>query len=151
MNLKELREIIDLVTSKEEIEELEIEKSGVRLRIKRSSSNHVPSVSTQPAAAPAARPAPPPAAPAQIAAEAEDLLYIKSPFVGTFYKSPSPQSDPYVSVGDKVDKGSVVCIVEAMKLMNEVESEVAGEIVSILIENGQPVEFGERLFAVRPR
>jgi acetyl-CoA carboxylase biotin carboxyl carrier protein len=154
MNLKELKEIIDLVTSKEAIEELEIEKSGVRLRIKRASSNHALSVSTTLAPAPATvRTSIPPAAPPppQITAEAEDLLYIKSPFVGTFYKAPSPQSDPFVSIGDKVEKGSVVCIIEAMKLMNEVESEVAGEIVSIMIENGQPVEFGERLFAVRPR
>ena len=150
MNLKELKEIIDLVTSKEAIEELEIEKAGVRLRIKRASSNHIPGASSAPPPV-ATRTilAPPPSAP--IPAEAEDLVYVKSPFVGTFYKSPSPQSDPFVSVGDIVEKGSVVCIIEAMKLMNEVESEVAGEIVSILIENGQPVEFGERLFAVRPR
>jgi acetyl-CoA carboxylase biotin carboxyl carrier protein len=149
MNLKELKEIIDLVTSKEAIEELEIEKAGVRLRIKRASSNHIPAVSTTPPLAARTTLAPPPLA--QMTTEAEDLVYVKSPFVGTFYKAASPQSDPFVSVGDIVEKGSVVCIIEAMKLMNEVESEVAGEIVSVLIENGQPVEFGERLFAVRPR
>lgn len=150
MNLKELKEIIDFVTTKEWIEELEIEKSGVRLRIKRSSPNHAPSVSAMTTAPAAARSIAPPSAP-QIAAEVEELFYIKSPFVGTFYKAPSPQTDPYVSAGDIVEKGTVVCIIEAMKLMNEVESEVAGEIVRILVENGQPVEFGERLFAVRPR
>jgi acetyl-CoA carboxylase biotin carboxyl carrier protein len=146
-----LKEIIDLVTSKEAIEELEIEKAGVRLRIKRASSNHIPAVSMTPPPAAARTTLAPPPPPAPITTEAEDLVYIKSPFVGTFYKAASPQSDPFVSVGDIVEKGSVVCIIEAMKLMNEVESEVAGEIVSVLIENGQPVEFGERLFAVRPR
>jgi acetyl-CoA carboxylase biotin carboxyl carrier protein len=155
MNLKELKEIIDIVTAKESIEELEIEKSGVRLRIKRA-SNH--------AALPVATAAPPPRAsttihpalstvptPAQISAESEDVFYIKSPIVGTFYKAPSPTSEPFVTVGDFVEKGSVLCIIEAMKLMNEIESEVAGEIVSVLVESGQPVEYGEKLFAIRPR
>ena len=149
MNLKELKEIIEFVTSKESIEELEIEKSGVRLRIKRSSSN-VSSVSTAASPAMAHSVSAPPAA-EKILPVADELYYIKSPFVGTFYKAPSPQSDPYVSAGDLVEKGTVVCVIEAMKLMNEVESEVAGEIVSVLVENGQPVEFGERLFAIRPR
>jgi acetyl-CoA carboxylase biotin carboxyl carrier protein len=81
----------------------------------------------------------------------EEFYYIKSPIVGTFFKAPSPNSEAFVSVGDFVEKGSVVCIVEAMKLMNEIESDVAGEIISILVENGQPVEYGERLFAIRPR
>jgi acetyl-CoA carboxylase biotin carboxyl carrier protein len=151
MNLKELKEIIDLVTSRDSIEELEIEKSGVRLRIKRS-SNHQLSVSTAhsaPASLAATFSAPP--TPAQISVEGEDLFYIKSPIVGTFYKAPSPTADPFVSVGDFVDKGSVVCIIEAMKLLNEIESEVAGEIVAVLVENGQPVEYGENLFAIRPR
>ena len=76
---------------------------------------------------------------------------MKSPIVGTFYRASTPTSDPFVAVGDIVEKGTVVCIIEAMKLMNEIESEVAGEIVSILVENGQPVEYGENLFAIRPR
>ena len=151
MNLKELKEIIDIVTSKESIEELEIEKSGFRLRIKRASSH----VLTHPTAAVASTTVVPtisgPSAPTQVAAEGSDLFYIKSPIVGTFYRATSPSSDPFVSVGDVVEKGTVVCIIEAMKLMNEIESEVAGEIVSILVENGQPVEYGERLFAIRPR
>ena len=151
MNLKELKEIIEFVTAKDSIEELEIEKSGVRLRIKRASPNLVPPVSPVTSISTAVpAPSAPPVAP-QISAVVDALFYIKSPFVGTFYKAPSPQTDPYVSAGDMVEKGSVVCIIEAMKLMNEVESEVAGEIVSILVENGQPVEFGERLFAIRPR
>jgi acetyl-CoA carboxylase biotin carboxyl carrier protein len=150
MNLKELKEIIDIVTSKESIEELELEKSGLKLRIRRA-SNSVPAVSVAAAAAPAlTMPAPPP----QISTPQEtqeELFYIKSPIVGTFYKAPSPTSEPFISIGDFVEKGAVVCIIEAMKLMNEIESDVAGEIVSTLVENGQPVEYGEKLFAVRPR
>jgi acetyl-CoA carboxylase biotin carboxyl carrier protein len=152
MNLKELKEIIDFVTAKDAIEELEIEKSGVRLRIRRASNHavshvpaHVESVGT--AAAPLSAP---PSVEALRESE-EELFYIKSPIVGTFYKASSPTSEPFVSVGDFVEKGSVVCIIEAMKLMNEIESDMAGEVVSILVENGQPVEYGEKLFAVRPR
>jgi acetyl-CoA carboxylase biotin carboxyl carrier protein len=151
MNLKELKEIIDIVISRDAIEELEIEKSGVRLRIKRS-SNHASYQAATPviAAAAAAAPSLAPAAPKTSETE-EGLFYIKSPIVGTFYKAPNPNLDPFVSVGDFVEKGTVVCIIEAMKLMNEIESELAGEVVSILVQNGQPVEYGERLFAIRPR
>jgi acetyl-CoA carboxylase biotin carboxyl carrier protein len=153
MNLKELKEIIDIVTSKESIEELELEKSGVRLRIRRA-SNHAASAAIAQAAIASA--VPPAAALPQAQTETaeqkgEELYYIKSPIVGTFYQAPSPNTAAFVSVGDFVEKGSVVCIVEAMKLMNEIESDVAGEIISILIENGQPVEYGEKLFAIRPR
>ena len=151
MNLKELKEIIDIVTSKDAIEELEIEKSGVRLRIKRTSNHavvHTPATVSL-TAAPSVISSPPGE---ELPREAdEELSYIKSPIVGSFYKAPSPTSDPFVSVGDFVEKGSVVCIIEAMKLMNEIESDMAGEVVSILVENGQPVEYGERLFAIRPR
>ena len=152
MNLKELKEIIDLVTSKDAIEELEIEKSGVRLRIKRA-SNHA--IAAMPAHAVSVTPAAPGISPPPSVGEPsegeEELFYIKSPIVGTFYRSPSPNLEPFVSIGDFVEKGSVVCIIEAMKLMNEIESDMAGEVVSILVENGQPVEYGEKLFAVRPR
>jgi acetyl-CoA carboxylase biotin carboxyl carrier protein len=152
MNLKELKEIIDIVTSKDSIEELELEKSGVRLRIKRA-SNHAASISVTPVTT-AVTLAPsisaPPAQP-QIRETEEELAYIKSPIVGTFYKAASPNSDAFISIGDFVEKGSVVCIIEAMKLMNEIESDLTGEVVSILVENGQPVEYGERLFAIRQR
>ena len=157
MNLKELKEIIDIVTSKESIEELELEKSGVRLRIKRASNNHLgTSVAavTAAAVAPALTPITIQSVPqetAQKTQEDKDLYYIKSPIVGTFYKAASPTSEAFVSVGDFVEKGTVVCIIEAMKLMNEIESDAAGEIVSILVENGQPVEYGENLFAIRQR
>ena len=153
MNLKELKEIIDIFNSTDSIEELELEKSGVRLRIKRASGNgatvSLASPSPAPFLAPVATPQPvPPEAPQETET---GLHYIKSPIVGTFYKSPSPSSEAFVSLGDFVEKGAVVCIIEAMKLMNEIESDMAGEIINILVENGQPVEYGEKLFAIRPR
>jgi len=152
MNLKELKEIIDLVTTNSTIEEFEIEKSGVHVRIRKATNHQAGSISTAPVTSAAvAPPTATPPTPAQLSSEAEDLFYIKSPIVGTFYRSPSPTSDAYVSVGDVVQKGTPVCIIEAMKLMNEIESEVSGEIVAILVQNGQPVEYGENLFAVRPR
>jgi acetyl-CoA carboxylase biotin carboxyl carrier protein len=123
------------------------------LRIRRA-SNHAASAAIAQAAIASA--VPPAAALPQAQTETaeqkgEELYYIKSPIVGTFFKAPSPNSEAFVSVGDFVEQGSVVCIVEAMKLMNEIESDVAGEIISILVENGQPVEYGEKLFAIRPR
>jgi len=152
MNLKELKEIIDLVTSKESIEELEIEKSGVRLRIKRASHNGAAMPAAHPAASlPATIVSSPPIQPGALQEAEEELYYIKSPIVGTFYKAASPTSEAFVAVGDFVEKGTVVCIIEAMKLMNEIESDLAGEIVTILVENGQPVEYGDKLFAIRPR
>src|SRR5262245_47277314 len=121
MNLKELKEIIDLVTSKESIEELELEKSGVRLRIRRA-SNHLVATPITPEARVAIPAAKAPQLDTEVSQEAaEELFYIKSPIVGTFYKAPSPNSEAFVSVGDFVEKGSVVCIIEAMKLMNEIE------------------------------
>jgi acetyl-CoA carboxylase biotin carboxyl carrier protein len=152
MNFKELKEIIDLVSSRESIEELEIEKSGVRLRIRRSSNHSSPTISSAPMDSAKVEPvlSTPPTL-AEISEESEDFYYIKSPIVGTFYRASSPTSEPYVSVGDVIEKGTVVCIIEAMKLMNEIESEVTGEIVAVLVENGQPVEYGEKLLAIRPQ
>jgi acetyl-CoA carboxylase biotin carboxyl carrier protein len=88
---------------------------------------------------------------APVETAADDLVYVKSPIVGTFYRASAPNEKPFVSVGDQVEKGSVLCIVEAMKLMNEIDSEVAGEVVAVHVENGQAVEYGQRLFSVRPR
>ncbi len=151
MTLKELKELIDLFTTRESIEELEIEKAGVRLRVRRQAGRALDQV---PAAAGVAKlePVRPPEAP--IAATAlpaieDDLFYVKAPLVGTFYKAPNPSSPPLVNVGDFVEKGTVLCIVEAMKLMNEIESEVAGHVTAVFVENGQPVEFGEKLFAIK--
>jgi acetyl-CoA carboxylase biotin carboxyl carrier protein len=154
MNLKELKELIDIFTSREAIEELEVEKSGFRLKVRRQSSQPV-ALAPVPAAVhlppqapglPAAQPAP-----VEDIAVVDDLFYVKAPIVGTFYKATNPTSAPFVAVGDVVEKGAVLCIVEAMKLMNEIESEVAGQITAIFVENGQPVEYGERLFAIRKK
>ena len=149
MTLKELKELIDLFTSRESIEELEIEKAGVRLKVKRQSrlavheAPAVVAVQARPVAVPVQEtPAPPP--PPQ-----DDLFHVKAPIVGTFYKAPNPSSPPFVNVGDFVEKGTVLCIVEAMKLMNEIESEVAGQVTAAFVENGQPVEFGQKLFAIK--
>jgi acetyl-CoA carboxylase biotin carboxyl carrier protein len=90
------------------------------------------------------------AAPAPAAAPADDLHVIKSPIVGTFYAAPNPESGPFVKVGDTVQAGQTVCIIEAMKLMNEIEADISGEVARIMVENGQPVEYGEPLFALRP-
>ena len=166
MNQKELKELIDFLIEKD-ITEFELERGDVRVRIKRGSP--------EPAAAPAERiitvhPAPvvtPPtgthvvhgheAAPAHPGAPAreehrdEGLHMVRSPIVGTYYESPSPGSPPFVKVGDVVEEGQVLCIVEAMKLMNEIEADSAGEIVKMLVKNGQPIEYGQELFAIRPR
>ena len=150
MTLKELKELIDLFTARESIEELEIEKAGVRLKVRRQSGRPVQEVSsysvlTKQAPVPVAE-AP---APTPVVAQSEDLFYVKAPIVGTFYKAPNPSSPAFVNVGDFVEKGTVLCIVEAMKLMNEIESEVAGQVTAAFVENGQPVEFGEKLFAIK--
>jgi acetyl-CoA carboxylase biotin carboxyl carrier protein len=150
MTLKELKELIDLFTSQESIEELEIEKSGVRLKVRRHtrhSMDHAPAATTVAKLAPV-----PPlevAPAAAIPAPNDDLFYVKAPIVGTFYKAPNASSPPFVNVGDFVEKGTVLCIVEAMKLMNEIEAEVAGHVTAVFVENGQPVEFGEKLFAIK--
>jgi acetyl-CoA carboxylase biotin carboxyl carrier protein len=154
MNFKELKELIEIVSNTNSIEELEVERAGVRLRVRRS-PNTLPAVLT---------PSPPPSendgkakpddeassTPTDPKVESADLSYVTSPMVGTFYRAPSPDAEPFVKVGDFVEKGTIVCIIEAMKLMNEIESDIVGEIVSIPVENGHPIEYGERLFAIRP-
>jgi oxaloacetate decarboxylase alpha subunit len=153
MNFKELKELIEIASTTANIEELEVEKAGVRLRVRKvgGSANPTQSLDFPPGPDAAASAVNQPSAETPTAAEAAGVFFVASPMVGTFYRASSPDSEPFVKVGDFVEKGSVVCIVEAMKLMNEIESEVAGEIVSIPVENGQPVEYGERLFAIRPR
>lgn len=159
MNLKEIKEILDLVVEKG-FTEFEFERSGVRLRLKREGRatpqtmpSQGPVISFQPVAAPLpAPPAPPPQAAiaAPPAAPAENTHVVKSPIVGTFFESPSPTAPPFVEAGAKVKVGTVLCIVEAMKLMNEIESDVAGVVVERLVGNGQPVEYGQPLFRIRP-
>jgi acetyl-CoA carboxylase biotin carboxyl carrier protein len=163
MNQKELKELIDFLVEKD-ITEFELERGDLKVRVKRGSEPIVVPVAAPAAApvlsAPAAVPvaaapsATPQAAPAAAPAEpAEEpgLHIVKSPIVGTYYESPSPGSPPFIKVGDTVSAGQVLCIVEAMKLMNEIESDVAGEVVKILVTNNQPIEYGQSLFAIRPR
>jgi len=157
MNQKELKELIEFLIEKD-IAEFELERGDVKLRIKRAVEPVVPPVtphyalSAAPVPAPSAAVGPAeassPAKPATPAAE-EGLHMVRSPIVGTFYESPSPGSPPFVKAGDTVEAGQVLCIVEAMKLMNEIESDVAGEIVQKLVNNGQPIEYGQELFAIR--
>jgi len=157
MNFKEIVELIEKVAELG-IAEVEIEQAGTKLRIqgKESPPPVVPAAFALPhpavAAVPAApAPVPMPATTASQKEEESDagLHIITSPIVGTFYRSPNPESDAFVTVGDHVTKGKVLCIIEAMKLMNEIESDVDGEIVKVFPQNGQPVEYGEQLFAVR--
>ena len=147
LSLKEIRELIDLVTERG-LAGLEIERSGFRLRIE----GRRPVVETQaPAHAPAAavhgRAAALAAAPE--AEEDSNVHVITSPIVGTFYRSPSPEAEAFAEVGAQVAKGKILCIIESMKLMNEIESDVEGEVVAVYPSNGQPVEYGEKLFAIR--
>jgi acetyl-CoA carboxylase biotin carboxyl carrier protein len=162
LNLKELKDILQILEEKE-ITEFELEEEGIKLRIRKGarSANHAgppadpPLVlASQPvAAAPPPVPAQPPAAQAAAAepsAAEAGLVMVKSPIVGTFYRAADPNSPAFVNVGDRVRVGQVLCIIEAMKLMNEIEADVAGEVVRIHHENGQPVQYGEPLFAIRP-
>lgn len=160
MNLKELKELIEFLIEKD-IAEFELERGDVKVRIKRAGEHTIvhsgaePRFYAVPAAPPPAVdiapvPAPPPASPKEPAPE-EGLHMVKSPIVGTYYEAPSPGAPPFVKPGDSVEIGQVLCIVEAMKLLNEIESDVAGEIVKKLASNGQPIEYGQELFAIRPK
>jgi acetyl-CoA carboxylase biotin carboxyl carrier protein len=136
-----------------DVEELEFEDQGRRIRIRRRSGQMVASPAVPMAAAPVVTPAamaasmPTPVAPAP---ETTGLIPVQSPMVGTFYRAPAPGADPYVKEGDVVQKGTVLCIIEAMKLMNEIEAEAKGRVARILVENAQPVEFGQTLFLLEP-
>jgi acetyl-CoA carboxylase biotin carboxyl carrier protein len=153
MNIDEIKELLDLFNSSG-VGELELEQDGSRIRIRKAGETSEYAVSpaasatqsqeiTAPAEAPSAAPEAPPA-------DAGHTL-VKSPIVGTYYEAGSPGSAPFVKVGDAVEPGQVLCIIESMKLMNEIEAEIAGTIAAKLVENGRPVEYGEALFAIRPR
>lgn len=147
MDNQEIKELLELIRNSG-IEEFEMEKAGVRLRIRNAvvaqpSIEHRPVVAAAPILAPAAAPEAP-APPAE-----EDLFIFRAPIVGTFYLTPKPDAEPFVQVGDRISKNTVICIIEAMKIFNQIESDVIGEIVEILVENGRPVEFGEPLFKIR--
>jgi acetyl-CoA carboxylase biotin carboxyl carrier protein len=162
MNQKELKELVEFLIEKD-ITEFELERGDVKVRIKRgtpaaaqteriiavpapTAAIPIPSI-TAPVSAPAEAPAAAPTA----AAPAEELHMVRSPIVGPYYESPSPGSPPFVKVGDTIEVGQVLCIVEAMKLMNEIEADIAGEIVKSLVKNGQPIEYNQELFAIRPK
>jgi len=142
------------------LEEFEYSRGDLRIRLKKPGANVVLAAAPRPAAeiiVPSALSAPEPVtspkggeAVATDVRGGEDLQLITSPIVGTFYGSPSPGSEPFVKVGSHVDKGQTLCIVEAMKLMNEIESEISGEVLRIFVENGAPVEYGQPLFGIRP-
>ena len=166
MNLKELKELVEFLVEKD-IAEFELERGDLKVRVRRTGDSvpvpppppqviHIPAhpvtpmVQHAPAPSAAAAPQTPPAAAAP-PAEAEELHTVKSPIVGTYYEAPSPGSPPFVKIGDLVEAGQVLCIVEAMKLMNEIESDVAGEVMKKFASNGQPVEYGQALFAIRPK
>ena len=164
MNQKELKELIEFLIDKD-ITEFELERGDVKVRIKRGQEVHYSSAPA-PVQVPVAQPSAPshsapagvpsvssatPASAPTAPSDEEGLHTVKSPIVGTFYEAPSPGAPGFVKVGDTITVGQVLCIVEAMKLMNEIESDVAGEIVKILVNNGQPVEYGQPLFLVRPR
>ena len=176
MNLKEIKDLIELVNEKG-FAEFEIERQGFRLRISRFKESSPQII--QPAPAPIIISSAIPGAPEIVskgaqrglieaqasssgssrasanegveatAAAQPELQIIKSPIVGTFYSAPSPDSEPFVRVGDHIAKDTVVCIIEAMKLMNEIQAEVSGEIAKIYVENGQPVEYGQSLFGIK--
>ena len=148
IDLEAIRQLLTLMTE-HDVAELEIEQEDLVVRLRKAAAAQAPAVAMMPAAvAPVAAPAPPAAAPA--AAPAENLPAIKSPIVGTFYVAPSPEAPAFVKVGDHVNDDTVVCIIEAMKVFNEIRAEMSGTIEKILVKNEQAVEFGTALYVVRP-
>jgi acetyl-CoA carboxylase biotin carboxyl carrier protein len=161
MTVEEIKELI-LVVNESGIAELEVQRGDNRVRIRRNTAPHTQEIVLAAAAPPVVQgspmaglpqgsAAPTLASPTAAAPISEsELVFVKSPIVGTYYDAASPGSPPFVKVGDRVSPGQVLCIIESMKLMNEIEAEVAGMIVSKLVENGRPVEYGEALFSVQP-
>jgi acetyl-CoA carboxylase biotin carboxyl carrier protein len=159
IDLESVTRVLDFM-NEHGLEEFEFEASGLRLRLKKAAQNSgailaravaVPDSGVPPvASAPASAPAPASSAASAAAQPVEDLHVVKSPIVGTYYEAARPDAPPFVKVGDTVKQGQVLCIVEAMKLMNEIESDAAGVVVRAFVENGHPVEYGESLFAIRP-
>jgi acetyl-CoA carboxylase biotin carboxyl carrier protein len=157
MNLDDIKQILDLVRE-HELNEFELEQDGLKVRVRKGGPAQVVAApapapaAAEPAPAPAAAPQAPAARAAALAetdAESANLTFIKSPIVGTYYQAPAPDAPPFVKVGDKVKKGQVLCIIEAMKLMNDIESDCDGEVAAIYVENGKSVQFGEKLFAIK--
>lgn len=156
MKIDEIKELIEIV-NKTDIAELAVESEGVRISIKKAIFLQAPPVpqaaahpAPQPVRAEPVEPAEPVSAPTQPDLDDDRYVKVTAPMVGTFYRAPAPDAEPYVSEGDVVEVGQPLCIIEAMKLMNEIESEVRGRIVKILVENEEPVEYGEPLFLIEP-
>lgn len=146
MYIKEIKDMINLM-NENDLTELEIEKEGVRIKLRKGSSGaYEKAVEFIPSQA--ASQAKPQASPEKI--EKKNVIEIKAPMVGTFYRSPSPEAPGYVNIGDNIEVGQVICIVEAMKLMNEIKSDVKGKLIDILVDNAEPVEFGQVLFVLEP-
>jgi acetyl-CoA carboxylase biotin carboxyl carrier protein len=149
LSFKEIKELIDLVTERG-LSGLEIERAGFRLRIEGGRPPVSNGLAQSPSGAAGAPPSAMAGAPVAVPeAEAEDVHVVTSPIVGTFYRAPSPEAEAFADVGSRVSKGKVLCIIESMKLMNEIESDVEGEIIEVYARNGQPVEYGEKLFGIR--
>jgi acetyl-CoA carboxylase biotin carboxyl carrier protein len=159
MKAKEIQDLIDFI-SKSGLDEVNIETEEFKIKVKKNTEAKVIQAAApapQPAAAPAPSPSPAPAAPAPSAGgekpaanDDDKYIAIKSPMIGTFYRTPNPDNPAFVNVGDSVKVGDTVCIVEAMKLFNEIESDVSGKIVKILVDNATPVEYDQPLFLVDP-
>ena len=143
--LDEIERLLDLMDERD-LEELEVEREGLHVRLRKRPRGGVPA---RPAPVPADAPAAPPAAAVGDEAADEGLRLVKSPIVGTFYRAPEPGARPFVEVGSAVRKGQVLCVIEAMKLMNEIDAEHDGEVVEVFVEDRQPVQYGEKLFAIR--
>lgn len=154
MDLKQIKKILDLI-AESEVDEVSIEEGDFKIKVKKTGTIEQVTY-TQPMAAPAPAPAPQPAAPSSAPQEASAPSSpaatgdtVKSPIVGTFYEASSPDSDPFVKVGDKVSTGQTLCIIEAMKIMNEIEAEFGGTVQEILVSNATPVEFDQPLFIIK--
>ena len=151
MTNQEIKELLQIF-EESGVAEMEVQRGENRLRLRRAPTTQELVVPAATAPQPAPTPAPAPAAaPAKAAPADANHTLIKSPIVGTYYDAPSPGAAPFVKIGDTVEPGQVLCIIESMKLMNEIEAEMAGTLVHKLVENGRPVEYGEALFAIRPR
>jgi len=152
LDLKAIKQVVDLM-KRSELSEFELEEEGFKLRLTRKNGDVAPQIIQAAAPAPVAAPATaaPTAAPAAAAAPVEEkgVEIVKSPMVGTFYSASSPESPAFVKVGDKVTADSIVCIIEAMKVMNEIQAEIGGTVTEVLIENGEAVEYGQPLFKVK--
>jgi acetyl-CoA carboxylase biotin carboxyl carrier protein len=162
LDFDDIERILELMRT-HDLSEFELEREGLKLRVRKTNTGYIPSIATPPSAPVAGAPplvaaAPPspvamPAAQLPAAVDIDDtaveLAIVKSPIVGTFYRSPEPGAASFVEVGESVKKDQVLCIIEAMKLMNEITSEYDGEIATVYVENGKPVQYGERLFAIK--